>query len=529
LGETENFSEVESTRSQGKQLQPAVSQSVSDPVLYTIYGLALAVAVSIWLIAIRAPLWLDETGTYWQIHAGFSQIWARHLQSLSFPAYAYILWLSTKILGTSEIALRTPSILAMLGAVYLLYRIARELFERDTALIAAIIFSLNPIVVFAAIDVRPYAFGVLAVNAAILILLRLRHNNSNWMAALFGFSAACIIYFHFLFGVILPALLICFFIIKRDNRKVLWRQFGIAIATFAVAFLPVLPGLLFLTHTAKTYVYEEAPTLMVLAGTFAPVRLLIDQMWLSFVLYAVIFVTFVVVAFVTRRRSQLDKIEFWQVLVYTALAFIPVLILYGVSVGTSLHTFASRHRLETVPGIALCWAMVFTLLRSRVARLIFCVVFVAAAAYISYSSPAARSHQHTWKYALEAAEKNASVDNAPVLVCSDFVETNFAINPVKSANDNIFFAPLSYYKLTVPVVPLPLALNDEAMQLSTEFLADVTTKHQRFLAVANGRSYKTLDWVAKTASATYTVRQLGVYDGVEVLEFVPQTPVAASR
>ena len=102
------------------------------------------------------------------------------------PAYSCLLWLWTKAMGTGEIMLRISSVLPMLGAVYLLYRAARELFERDVALIAAIVFCLHPIIIFAAIDVRPYAFAALAINASILALVHLRHNSSNWLAALFG-------------------------------------------------------------------------------------------------------------------------------------------------------------------------------------------------------------------------------------------------------------------------------------------------------------------------------------------------------
>ncbi len=90
--------------------------------LYAIYALALAASISVWFFAVRAPLWLDETYSYWLISSGFSGIWPRGSLSVSFPAYFYILWLSTKMIGTSEIALRIPSMLAMFGAVYLLYR-----------------------------------------------------------------------------------------------------------------------------------------------------------------------------------------------------------------------------------------------------------------------------------------------------------------------------------------------------------------------------------------------------------------------
>jgi uncharacterized membrane protein len=64
--------------------------------------------------------------------------------------------------------------------------------------VVAILFCLHPNVAFEAIDVRPYAFAVLATNAAIFILVRLRRDNSIWLAALLGLSAACIVWFHYL-------------------------------------------------------------------------------------------------------------------------------------------------------------------------------------------------------------------------------------------------------------------------------------------------------------------------------------------
>jgi hypothetical protein len=485
-------------------------------VLYAIYGLALAASISVWFLAFRYPLGLDETGSYWQISAGFSKIWSR--QIASFPAYSYILWLSTKIIGTSEIALRIPSILALLGAVYLLYLAARELFERDIAFIAATVFCLHPIVAFASIDVRPYAFGVLVTNAAILILLRLRRNDSYWLAALFGLSAAWIVWFHFLFVVILPALVLCFFVVKRDDRKTRWRQFGVATAAFALAFLPVIPEIQYLFHTSGTHVYEKAPSWVELGLTLAP-------RWIL----AIFGLTAVFAAGSTRYDKKIH-LQAWHVLLCACLALIPILILYGVSAGTSIHMFSPRHRLEAVPGIALCWAFALSRFRSRTLRLLFCVALVSISGYLSCSSSSSRQHAYnTWKYALEAAERNASVDNAPALICSDFVESNYATMPVDSAKDSAMFAQLSYYKLSVPVVPLPKQFNDEARRVGSLFLREAAQKHERFLALGYWPSYETLDWLAQSAAATHSVRKVGIFDGIEVLEFVPRPEVQASH
>ncbi len=496
--------------------QPPGSWRVQNHVSLPIYAVALAVSISTWFIAIRAPLWRDEAVSYWQIAAGFSQIWPRQFVALSFPAYSYILWLSTKLIGTSEIALRIPSVIAMLGAVYLLYLAAREIFEREIAIIAAVIFCLHPIVVFAAIDIRPYAFGVLVTNAAILILLRLRRSGSNWLTVLFGLTAAWIIWFHFLMGVILPALLFCFIVFKFRDRKTLLRQFSVAFAAFALAILPVIPGLIDLFRTSRVHVCEPAPDLADLASTLLSANLL-------FTLCGAALVVFLVFA-ARGRRNTVDRIEGWHLLLCMSLAFIPLLILFGVSVGTPIHMFTPRHRLEAVPGIALCWAFVVSRFHSRTIRLLFCVTLVATTAFQCFTSPLPRHHEVSMKYALDLVERNASVDDAPVVICSVFIESDsWAIPSMETVKGNVLFAPLLYYKLSVPVVPLPQSLTDGAIQEASRFLREAAQNHVRFLVVADQElSYKTLDWFAHNAVATHSMHKLGVFDGMEVVEFVPR-------
>jgi hypothetical protein len=475
---------------------------------YAVYSILLAVSVAIWFVSIRAPLWLDETVSLYLIRGGFAGIMSRQMWPDS-PVYSCLLWLWTKALGTSEISLRISSVLPMLAAVYLLYRAARELFERDIALIATIIFCVHPIIIYASVDVRPYAFAALAVNATILVLVRLRHNNTTWMAALFGLLAAGIVEFQLLFASILPALAICFVALKVGNRKVLWRQLSVALVTFTVALLPIIPRLTYMAHTSGTHVFSRAPKPYELGSTLTLRGL------------ALVLVLLMLIAARTRQLDRQSPADRWTVLLCFSLALVPLLILYGLSAGTSIHVFVPRYRLESVAGIALSWAWMTSRLDSRALRLLFCGVVVTVTCCRSVIFPP--HNTYTWKYALQAIEKNASADDAPVLICSDLPEADYMRMPVGPAiEDSGILPPISYYKITVPVVALPRALNGEAVRVSSQFLQQASEKHERFLAAAFRPSYPTLDWLSTQTATRYDVRSLGDFDGVRVLEFDPR-------
>ncbi len=512
------LSEAQNAESREGKPQPEGPRTVRDRVEYAVYAAALAISIALWFLAVRAPLDLDETGTYWQISAGISKIWGRQFMFPSCLAYSYILSLWSKLFGISEIVLRIPSILAMLGAVYLLYRNAHAMFGRNGAPIATVIFSLHPTILFASIDIRPYAFAALAINAAIFILIRLRHNHSYWLAALFGLSAAWIVWFQYLFALILPFLVLCFFVLKASDRKTAWRQFGVSFAAFTLALLPTVPGLLYLFRTRATHVFEMPPDPYALLRMLAPC-------WLLPIFICLAPVSMLISTFSTRRRDANSHVAGWQILLCVSLGIVPVLILYGVSLGTSMHIFLPRYTLVSIPGTALCWALLFSRFRSQAIRLLFCISVVAVSSFSCMSSPTFMQHDFPMKYVLQGVERNASTDNAPVLICSNYIESDFTVMPLESPKASPLFAPLSYYRLGVPVVPLPRDLNNETVRVASLFFEQAEQKHERFLAMAHFGtdfgSYETLEWLEQKAPADYTFRKVGVINGFEILEFLP--------
>lgn len=469
-------------------------------------GLMLALAASIfgWFSAIRSPLWLDETVSYWQISGGFKQIWSR--QGLSFPAYSYLLWVTKSLFGSGEVTLRMLSVLAMLAAVNVLYLAARELFEPDVALTLLVIFCLHPIVTFAAIDARPYACAILIVNCAILNLLRWLRTNSARHAAWLGITAAAIFYFHFLFGTILLAFAIIIFLAKIRQYKVVAPKIAIVFLSFSLVMLPVLTRLIYLVRTAQSHVFATPPQKMDL---------------FSSVVYGNILLAFALAAFFAAviqnpiKRENERSLKRWVCL---SLCVVPLLVLYTVSVSTPLHVFIERYRLVAIPGIALCWGLLIDNFNSKLAKLVFCIILVSfhfSGAHLTLWE----EHGYTWKYALQTADAKAVPEHATLLVCSDLPESDFVPMPTDVTMSGLF-APLSYYRVHSPVLPLPRALNTIAMTQVKQFLS--APSRRAFFVVAFAPSKKTVDWITDITKDSYQATLVGEYDEVAVVEFVPR-------
>jgi dolichyl-phosphate-mannose-protein mannosyltransferase len=472
-----------------------------------LYYLPLLVGISVWFRAIHAPLWLDETVSYWQIAAGFRQIWARSLLVPSSPTYLYILWLTNTFFGHKEIILRIPSILAMLIAVSLFFRIAKELFPVDVSLIATVVFSLNADIAFAALDVRPYAFAILFTNLAILPLLLWIKTGKRPYAILFGIACAGILHFQYLFGTILIAFLL-YYVLRRFTSHFYLIDLSISFGCFLVLTLPLASQMANMFHQRGTHVFADAPELLDILRILSPGRIVF------------IFMPAVLVAVFAKKIRFPNREGLQNFFFCLLLAFVPTAILYLISVNSQLHLFIPRYLLVAIPGIALSWAWLVSLIDSRTLRLLFCLSFVAFNGYRAYTSPFSGSHGYTWKYALQFADGHAAADNSTLLICSDLPESDSAPMPAV-ASESVFFAPLSYYPVHAPVVPLPRTLNSETKRQVNEFLRQ-STGQRRFLVLAYIYSARTIDWIAYATQTTHTPHSFGQIGGVWVAEFVPR-------
>jgi len=485
-----------------------------------VFPLALAVSLSIWFLALRAPLWLDETLAYWQVNGGLGKLWSRSALMPSSIGYLFVLWLTKTVFGSREIVLKVPSLLALLAAVYFLYQAVRRLLDQETAFLACIFFALEGNVVFAATDARPYAFALLATNLAVFAFVRWMAEPTAQRAILFGAAAAGILYFHYLFASVLPVFAAYYLIARWHSIKEDAKQIAAVLASFALLTIPLAVRVASLYQSRDTHIVPEVPHPFLMAlNTLAPKQLMIG------------FIAAAFLAALLRKLRLPDGASFPAVVFGPLLAFVPAAVLFALSAATPMHLILPRYLSVVAPGSALTWGILTRCIDSRLLRQIFCVGLVGVTAFEAYSSPYSGWHEVNFKHAHALVNANTAGEEGkvPVLECSAFIESNYEPLPTDRESENALNSQIYYYPVNEPVIMLPLFRNAETERIAADLVTEAAQKHQRFLLVAGLNSYQTIQWLARYSSPTFTARVIGDFRESVVVEFTPssadQTPV----
>ncbi len=187
--------------------------------------------------------WYDEAFT--PVHVLHASLWATlravvHTENTP-PLWYVIAWADARVLGTGEVALRLPSALAGIATVPVAWAIGAELTgRRSTAIAAAALVAVNPLLVWYSQEARAYALFVLLAAVAMLCFLHaLRTPTRGWMAA-FALSGSLALLSHY-FAVFLLIPMVIWLLVSRDRarRRTALGAVG-ALALVGVALLPLI-------------------------------------------------------------------------------------------------------------------------------------------------------------------------------------------------------------------------------------------------------------------------------------------------
>lgn len=188
----------------------------------------------------KPVLWRDELATLSAATRSLSdQFLLEGNTDAVFGAYYAFMHGWTQLFGTSTVALRLPSVLAMGAAAGLLAEIGRRLFGRRAGLIAGLLFAATPAIIRYGHDARSYA-GVMAVTlVATLLLLRAveRPEWPRWSAYAVSVSLVGVAHLFALLLLAAHAVFVGYLAWRERDRRLLLRW---PIATVA-GLVPLVP------------------------------------------------------------------------------------------------------------------------------------------------------------------------------------------------------------------------------------------------------------------------------------------------
>ena len=175
--------------------------------------IASGVALLVGLIRLGRPsFWMDESLTALEIQWSYDRAldgyyWLYYSIEKPWAAFA----------GSSEAALRFPSVLGTMIACALLVALGHKLFDRRIALVAGVLLALNPFVVKWSQQARGYTLLLAVSLVAILLLVRALERGTRGAWALYGLAFSAVIVWHPPAGVILAPTHVLLVSQRRDR------------------------------------------------------------------------------------------------------------------------------------------------------------------------------------------------------------------------------------------------------------------------------------------------------------------------
>jgi mannosyltransferase len=287
----------------------------------------LAIIISIGAV-IRTPglfqmLWYDEAFTAMLARLPVGEMIKATLQDVHPPTYYFLPLLSSRIFGWNEIALRLPSFVLGLFAIYLSYRLAASFFDHRIGLVTAGLMAFNPMMVYYSSEARMYMLLTVAVLLACVGVVEHRW----WML---GTGTGLMLFSHNLAVIYVPALVLAVVVTYGLVRYTL--KPSVAMAAGSVLWVAWLPEMF---HQATSGQFSQAYWITYFTGN--PLAKLLSELvqlwfphfrpeWVARIGALVTFslIVFPVVEAVRRRHTA--------ALVCAALAFIPGLVALVISV-----------------------------------------------------------------------------------------------------------------------------------------------------------------------------------------------------
>lgn len=439
-----------------------------------------SIVCALWLVRLPRSFLVDETITGWITADGLGDAWERGWNHQgNGPLYFCLLWFWRQAVGSSEIALRAPSVLAMVAATVIVYRLGVEFRDRLTGLIAAFAFATTAEIVVRATTARPYGLQILFVTVSTAALVRWSTQGRTRDAVAWALAAVAAVYMHPFAGLIVVVHAIYLWSARRGGQDVPLDRLARPAALGMVLSTPIVPHMVDVAGRSGSLVISDVPPPDRFVGVLVPA--------------ALVGATAIGALAARSWTPSIDPGRPRHALVL-AWALVPTSIMYVVSI-LGRPILVGRYFAFTAAGTAIAAALVLAGFATPIGRRVALVSFVVLSLFVV--SDLNGVVRQDWREAVEWGETVVGDEDAVVLVNSALIETTDVSLLDRNGWRDYLAAPYGHYGTGRTAFPLPLSLSEAGVDHLDRLLRAVTVNTDAIILVARTDEVAEADYPAE--------------------------------
>lgn len=299
--------------------------------------------IALW-IGLRQSVWFDEAYSILLAKQPVGELLRLTALDTHPPLYYLLLKGWASLFGWSELSLRLASVGSLMLAITFAGLLLRRLFGSRIAISALPLLALAPLVLRYGFEIRMYADAMLVGIAATYVLVRAvqasQANKRNWWLALYAVLVATGVYLLYYSAFLWIAHVVWLLIIHLRKRRP-WKELIPYVLSYVGAvllFVPWLPTLLSQMGNGALAPIGSPLNLEQLIG-MASFNLLYQPLWMVSVGLTVVAIAVIAaLVWLIPRAKRALKGKTDEVLLLVAYVGVPIVLLMGISLSSSMYT-----------------------------------------------------------------------------------------------------------------------------------------------------------------------------------------------
>jgi hypothetical protein len=421
-------------------------------------GLAIFAIITLWTIT-KSSIWFDEAFGAYLIHFNLIDIARYTATDVHPPLYYWLLKLWSMLFGNTELGLRSMSLLFGGVSIIFGYLLTHRLFGKKVARISLIFMVISPMLIRYSQEARMYTLVAAIALAATYVLTFAINTKKKLPWVIYGILVGLGMWTHYFSAIVWLAHWVWRGdIIRRTAKKGKFiktffsKEWILAHVVAIGLFLPWLPFCVIQMTTVQAYGFwipSVTPSTMINFMTNVVYYQDVGNVtgWLAFGFIVVITLLAVLAFRVYKSQNKTERQSYRLIII---LAFVPILLLFMLSMPPLRSSFIDRYLITSTLGIAMFIGvtLAFGYKSLKPKWRIIVTVFIAGLMVIGISNVYYfgnyNKNTNTWNGTrlIIDAIKAKSKDNQPIIAESvwvfynaTFYSTNshpvFFIDPVK--------------------------------------------------------------------------------------------------